>query len=171
MQMQVKQTQFPLGSLIDLSNMVFDYTDTYSTTVFSREPVKLEDFLRFMFNTNPAWVNVLVKIREILVKPFGLITDAGKFPAAISITKEAKISIFDIVEVTNDDILLYMHDKHLDAWFSVLLRGLPFRQEITFSTAVKYHNLLGRIYFFFIKPFHKLIIKSTLRQYANNNNE
>lgn len=62
--MQVKESLFPSGTLIDLPNPAFDYTDCFSATVFSKDPVKLETFLRFMFNTNPAWVNVLIKIRK-----------------------------------------------------------------------------------------------------------
>jgi hypothetical protein len=31
------------------------------------------------------------------------------------------------------------------------------------STIVHYNNLLGRVYFFFVKPFHKLIIHAMLK--------
>ena len=36
------------------------------------------------------------------------------------------------------------------------------------TTVVKYHNLLGKVYFFFIRPFHALICKWLLKRAARN---
>ena len=33
-------------------------------------------------------------------------------------------------------------------------------------TVVKFNNRLGRLYFFFIRPFHKVIIRSMLKRVA-----
>ena len=39
-------------------------------------------------------------------------------------------------------------------------------QSIRITTSVKFHNTLGKIYFFFIRPFHCLICKSLLKRAA-----
>ena len=39
-------------------------------------------------------------------------------------------------------------------------------QTFTITTVVKFNNRLGRLYFFFIRPFHKVIIRSMLKRVA-----
>ena len=41
-------------------------------------------------------------------------------------------------------------------------------QSIRITTVVKYHNSLGKVYFFFIRPFHALICKWLLKRAARN---
>ena len=38
------------------------------------------------------------------------------------------------------------------------------RQEVTASTAVRTHNLLGRIYLAIVKPFHRIVVPAMLAQ-------
>jgi hypothetical protein len=38
------------------------------------------------------------------------------------------------------------------------------RQEVAVSTAVKTHNLLGRVYLALVKPFHRIIVPAMLAQ-------
>lgn len=62
-------------------------------------------------------------------------------------------------------------DKHLE--FQVLLQcdipDAPTQcQSIRITTVVKYHNSLGKVYFFFIRPFHALICKWLLKRAARN---
>jgi hypothetical protein len=40
------------------------------------------------------------------------------------------------------------------------------RQQVTATTLVRTHNLLGRSYLAIILPFHKLIARAMLRQVA-----
>ena len=42
----------------------------------------------------------------------------------------------------------------------------PGGQTFTITTVVKFNNRLGRLYFFFIRPFHKVIIRSMLKRVA-----
>ncbi len=32
------------------------------------------------------------------------------------------------------------------------------KKNVSVTTAVKFNNALGRVYFFFIKPFHRMIV-------------
>ena len=41
-------------------------------------------------------------------------------------------------------------------------------RRISISTAVQYHNRLGRIYFALIRPFHRIIIRRMLRRIASS---
>ena len=60
--------------------------------------------------------------------------------------------------------ILGMPDKHLDfnvsMWCGEYHEG---KQELRITTVVKYNNWLGRAYFFIIRPFHGIIVKSILK--------
>ena len=63
--------------------------------------------------------------------------------------------------------ILGMPDKHLDfhvsMWCGEYHEG---KQELRITTVVKYNNWLGRAYFFIIRPFHGIIVKSILKHVA-----
>ena len=54
-----------------------------------------------------------------------------------------------------------MKDKHLDAYISVRIDG---SKSVYVNTLVKYNNRLGKVYFFVIRPFHGLVIRSSLKR-------
>lgn len=50
-----------------------------------------------------------------------------------------------------------------------MVRGISRRkQELRITTVVKYNNWLGRAYFFIIRPFHGIIVKSILKHVAGD---
>ncbi|MFQ9505221.1 MAG: DUF2867 domain-containing protein [Alistipes indistinctus] len=58
-----------------------------------------------------------------------------------------------------------MNDKHL--WFAVSLLCAPKNggsQRITVTTIVKYNRALGKAYFFFVRPFHRLLVRRSLEK-------
>jgi hypothetical protein len=61
-------------------------------------------------------------------------------------------------------------DKHLDFRMSVL-RSPGFSPtlggQLTVSTVVHCHNRLGRAYILVIAPFHRLVVKASLRRAAH----
>ena len=104
-----------------------------------------------------AGLNGLMKIRNALVAPFGLKTG------------ESRVFRKAIVEESEREAVLSNDDKHLI--FTVSLSVLPRPdgvRRISISTAVQYHNRLGRIYFALIRPFHRIIIRRMLRRIASS---
>ena len=69
--------------------------------------------------------------------------------------------------VNAQEIVFGMPDKHLTfhaaLWCGEKESG---GQTFTITTVVKFNNRLGRLYFFFIRPFHKVIIRSMLKRVA-----
>ena len=61
-----------------------------------------------------------------------------------------------------DEIVLGVDDRHLDFRASVLLRRAD--NSLAITTAVRCHNLLGRLYLAAILPFHILIAADVLRR-------
>jgi hypothetical protein len=175
--MQIEQISIPADSLIEKNEFSIDYSDCFSGQFHAEQPVALAECVRYCLNNWPTWIMILLRIRNFLVIPFGLITSTEsekdhRYPV-ISISKGSQARIFEVAEFTNEEVLLFVTDKHLDAWLSIIIKDLPGQQEIIMSTAVKFHNLIGKIYFFFINPFHKVIVRSLLNRviiYFNSNN-
>lgn len=124
------------------------------------------DSLTHACSTLPPWVQVLMSLRNRLVRRFGLKTELehGVQQAAHGARIEPGDSagIFKVLARSADEILMGLDDRHLDFRFSLLLRGAE-SQTATATTLVHFHNVWGRLYFFFVKPVHRLIIPAMLR--------
>ncbi|MGJ4880542.1 MULTISPECIES: DUF2867 domain-containing protein [unclassified Bradyrhizobium] len=114
-----------------------------------------------MLGHTPWWMAALLKLRNGLVRPFGL-----KTSGADARRPSPMIGIFPVINETPKQLVLGFDDKHLD--FRVLVDVVSHRAttQVTASTLVQTHNALGRVYLAVIKPFHRLVVKAMLRQVA-----
>jgi hypothetical protein len=60
-------------------------------------------------------------------------------------------------------------DKHLNFRASVLKDKT--NGTVSLTTVVHYNNLWGRVYFFPVKPFHKIIMKALLKRYLRKDED
>ena len=144
-------TTIPENSVISNGFERIDYCDSYrlvKPTNDSTEKIAMEIFKM------PKWVNWLMNIRNSIVRIFGLKT--GKD------VKEGQ-TYFTVIEQNENEIVMGETDKHLDFRTSILVdRANSF---IYLTTIVRFNNFWGRLYFLPVKPFHKLIVKSSLKRY------
>jgi hypothetical protein len=115
-----------------------------------------------MIGRLPRWAEALISLRNILVAPFGLKTSG----ASKSAPREM-IGIFPIVSQTPDRLVAGFNDKHLDFRVVVdIANSGATSQNVTATTLVLTHNWFGRTYLAIILPFHRLIVRTLLRQVA-----
>ena len=114
-----------------------------------------------MLVRGPRWIETLMRLRNRLVAPFGL-----KTPLPTRTGAADTIGIFPIVSETPDRLVAGFNDKHLDFRVVVDVVASGKRQQVTATTLVLTHNLLGRTYLAIILPFHRLIARTMLRQVA-----
>ena len=101
----------------------------------------------------------MMKLRNLLVKPFGLQNEGlGAAQLEESIRSGGSYGFFSVAAKSSNETVVRLDDKHLSAWMSVMTVG----NDVYAITLVKYHNRLGRAYFFVIGPFHKIIVRSAL---------
>ncbi|CAN5211587.1 DUF2867 domain-containing protein [soil metagenome] len=112
-----------------------------------------------MFSRSPRWVAMLMTLRNILVKPFGLKTPSHAKP----VTAHA-IGIFPVLSETPTRLIAGFDDSHLDFRVVVDVLAATSGREVAATTLVKTHNLLGRAYLTVILPFHRLVVQAMLRQ-------
>jgi len=114
-----------------------------------------------MLARQPRWAEALLALRNILVTPFGLKT-SGASPTA----PREMIGIFPIVSEQPDRLVAGFNDRHLDFRLVVDIATSGATQNVTATTLVLTHNWLGRTYLATIMPFHRLIVRTLLRQVA-----
>jgi hypothetical protein len=104
----------------------------------------------------PRWVVPLLALRDILVKPFGLISTEN--------TTGEKIGFFPLLSATEHSAVLGLDDKHLDFRLVVSVRPATGDQtQVTVSTLLKRHNLLGKLYLAVVLPFHRRIVPAFIK--------
>ena len=135
--------------------------DAYTIQLPDGASANPEVLARFMFSNQPAWIGQLMRVRDTIVAWFGLKTAAQ----LQNDTQARRVGIFKIYSTSATEIIVGEDDKHLDFRVSVLRTAGP-APWVTVSTVVHCHNLLGRTYLFVIAPFHRLVVKATLRRAA-----
>jgi hypothetical protein len=114
-----------------------------------------------MLGQQPSWIAALMKLRNAIVAPLGLKTPSHAKTIAVN-----SIGAFPVITETPDRVVAGFDDKHLDFRVIVDVSGVSPDREVTATTLVLTHNLLGRVYLAVIMPFHRLIVPAMLRQIA-----
>jgi hypothetical protein len=114
-----------------------------------------------MMARQPRWIETLTSLRNILVTPLGLKTSGESRTAP-----REMVGIFPIVSQTPDRLVAGFNDKHLDFRVVVDVANSGALRNVTLTTLVLTHNRLGRTYLAIILPFHRLVVRSLLRQVA-----
>jgi hypothetical protein len=114
-----------------------------------------------MLGHRPRWIGALMALRNTLVAPFGLKTPVpGGSPAT------DRIGIFPVLSQSPSRLVAGFDDSHLDFRVVVDVAPSDHGQRVTATTLVLTHNRLGRVYLAIILPFHRLVVRSLLRQIA-----
>jgi hypothetical protein len=114
-----------------------------------------------MLARGPLWIEMLLSLRNRLVAPFGL-----KTPLPTGTGATDTIGIFPVLSESPNRLVAGFNDKHLDFRVVVDVATSGHGQRVTATTLVLTHNLLGRVYLAIILPFHRLIVRTMLRQVA-----
>ena len=146
-----------------------DFADAYEVAVPARDILPEESFHAIM-KSMPDWFRNLFKLRNKLVRPFGLIAPTANELDSMA-PKQAyelgeRIGVFEFYGRTDDEVITGADDKHLDFRLSVLRRNEGKMDRVTVTTLVQRHNLAGRLYLRSILAFHELGIRSLLRNAA-----
>jgi hypothetical protein len=109
----------------------------------------------------PHWIDALVRLRNILVTPFGLKTSGEGAPAP-----GGMIGLFPVVSETPGRLVAGFDDYHLDFRVVIDVAGEASARQVTSTTLVRTHNRLGRTYLTLIMPFHKLVVRGMMERIA-----
>ena len=163
-------TQVPLPAHSGVAQVyrIVHLADAFAIALAPGSTPDPEVLARFIFAQQPAWIGRLTKLRDLIVAGFGLKT-TKELASLGNSSKAQRVGIFNIYSTGKNEIIVGEDDKHLDFRVSVLCSGEPASEsggQLTLSTVVHCHNLLGHAYLFVIAPFHRLVVKASLRRAA-----
>jgi hypothetical protein len=138
----------PENSMISQGFGRVDYCDSYRITKATND--NSERIAMQLFKL-PKWVVALLNVRNRIVKLFGLKTGT-----------ESEATIFPVIAQNENEILMGVNDKHLNFRVSVLIDRE--KSYIYTTTLVHYNHNWGKIYFLFVKPFHKIIVRAMVKR-------
>ncbi len=151
--------ELPNSSIIVNNFEHIDYADTYKIILPKSDSV---DYFTTKIFSLPQWIKSMLNIRDKIVSIFGIKT--GKESSIkLHYNVGEKAGMFTVIERNNTEIVMEENDKHLNFKTSVMVENYANNTSVYLTTIVHYNNIFGRFYFFFVKPFHKKMIKSLLR--------
>ena len=164
----VRQVAIPAQSSVAAAYESTDLADAFAVRLpfgTSSDPGVL---WRFLMLQQPSWIRGLTNVRDAIVACFGLKT-TRQLAALSDEANGERIAFFKVYGKSETEIVLGEDDKHLDFRLSVLCSpDLPptLGGQLTVSTVVRCPNFLGRAYLLVIAPFHRLVVKASLRRAA-----
>ncbi len=164
----VKLKELPPNSIINESFGKSDYIDTYKVPIHNNQNFSIDYITALFFTSLPSWIKNLLSFRNFLVKYFGLkggdINKLQEPDKSIYYSVGSEAVIFKVHSRNENEIVMADNDKHLNFRTSILIEKTDKGYDYLYSaTIVHYNNILGRLYFLPVKPFHKMIIKTMLK--------
>ena len=170
--MKINKSNVPELSLLNVEKKIYDYIDSYSAELQDKnDSINVQNVAKAFFSSSPKWVGLLFILRNKIVSMFGLKTsgsvenrqsqlDNFKFEPG------TRLGLFKVFSRNENEIIIGEDDKHLNFRVSLYLekKAKELHQKIlTISTTVEFNNGFGRVYFFPVKPFHKIIVPIMLK--------
>ena len=141
----VRRVEFPKSAKLWDHVQSGDFIDGYAVT----SPLSPRDAADIAFQM-PKWVGALMALRNRLVRPFGLKTDAIG----------AENTLFPTTHESERELIVGTDDSHLNFRISILQQD----NTIHMATWVHRKNVLGRVYLAVVMPFHVLIVRSCMKR-------
>lgn len=102
----------------------------------------------FSVQSAPGWIRALFALRQLLVGLIGI--------------KRGKSSTFDVDSVEGHEALIVAREDHLDFAAGVAID--PTHRLLTVTTAVRFNNRRGRVYFIPVSLLHGPIVRSMAKR-------
>ncbi len=134
------------------------FVDAHRVEIGERTLDAREACVRMILH-GPRWIDALLRLRNILVAPFGLKTSGEGAPAPGGL-----IGLFPVLSETPERLVAGFNDHHLDFRIVVDVGGDTTARRVTSTTLVRTHNFLGRAYLALILPFHRLVVRGMMRK-------
>jgi hypothetical protein len=142
-----------------------DFHDCYRAPL-ARPELGIIDIFFALFGHTPLWMKLLLIARNAAARLAGL-----EVPTVGEIIKPTvrseyyvgeKIGPWPIFFIGDHEIVAGRNNKHMDFRLSVLKAIDGDAISVVVSTVCTVHNVFGRIYLFFIIPFHRHGVRSLM---------
>jgi hypothetical protein len=164
--MPVVECEIPTASALESPFVKGAYfCDSYRAPL-RRPHAGIVDVFLAIFGHHPLWMKVILIVRNRIASLCGLAA-----PTASEIMNPGirchysvgeSIGVWPIFLLTDAELIAGRNNRHLDFRLSVLWETDGDAASVVVSTVCVVHNVAGKIYLFFIVPFHRWGVRSLL---------
>jgi hypothetical protein len=164
--MIVVECEVPSSSMLNREPMQHAYfRDSYRVPL-SRREIGIVDIFFAIFGHHPLWMKLLLIVRNKVASLAGLDAPAASEILHVEIKERyavgEKIGAWPIFWLSEHEIVAGRDNKHLDFRISVLKVPEDDRMSVVVSTICSVHNRAGKLYLFFIIPFHRYGVRKLM---------
>lgn len=157
--MKVVECEVPTASLLarDVVNAAY-FRDSYRAAL-SQPDASVVDLFIGVFGHHPAWLKRVLIARNRIASLSGL--DVAADIEIMSLVAERSYQVGDtigpwpIFAISDTELIAGRDNGHLDFRLSVLKETANSATNVVISTICTVHNRYGKVYLFFIVPFHR----------------
>ena len=164
--MAIVKCEIPPLSILDRRTIDGAYfRDSYRAPL-SRPDASVVDIFFGVFAHHPLWMKAILIVRNRIASWCGL--DAPSASEIMKVENKGRygvgdtIGVWPIYALSDTELVAGRDNKHLDFRLSVLKLKEGDATSVVVSTICTVHNVFGRIYLFFIVPFHRTGVQSLL---------
>ena len=164
--MVIVECDVPATSLLDRKVVeAADFRDAYRAPL-TRLELGMVEIFSALFGHAPLYVKLALVVRNAVAKLAGLdvptVAEIMKVDIRGAYRIGDKIGPWSVFSINEREIVAGRDNKHLDFRVSVLKQAEDDATSVTVSTICIVHNVWGKIYLFFIVPFHRLGVKDLI---------
>ena len=141
------------------------FHDSYRAPL-ARPELGIVDVFFALFGHTPIWMKILLIVRNAAARACGLeapsVGEIMKSTVRSEYRVGEKIGPWPIFFIADNEIVAGRNNKHLDFRLSVLKVKDGNTTSVVVSTICTVHNVFGKIYLFFIVPFHRKGVRSLM---------
>jgi len=140
--------------------------DVYQESITNPNISDVNDAYTAFFNRTPRYVNVLMRVRNAIVRPFGF--DTAVATAAVVPPDPAPgdtVGIFTVIARSDTEIVMGGADKRFSMRVSIAVN--PEATVLTLATVAYPKDRLGTIYLTLVNPFHHVIAHTFAKRIAS----
>lgn len=164
--MNVVECEVPPGSMLarELIEQAY-FRDSYRA-LLSRSELGIVDVFVGIFAHHPLWMKLLLIVRNKAASLAGLDAPTASDILHVKIKDRYvvgdTIGVWPIFSLSENEIVAGRDNKHLDFRLSVLRVADGDRTSVVVSTICTVHNLFGKVYLFFVVPFHRYGVRKLI---------
>ena len=169
--MAVVKCAIPPSSMLDRHSIEHAYfKDSYCAPLNHPQSGMIDIFIG-IFAHHPMWMKFILVTRNRIASSCGLEAASASEILHAEFKKEysvgEKIGVWPIFLLTENELVAGRNNKHLDFRLSVLKVMDGETPSVVVSTICMVNNTFGKIYLFFIVPFHKWGVQRLISRAIN----
>ena len=168
---QIIEELIPRSDKIFISFGKVNYEDRFCLILETKKKINVDFIIVKLIKSIPKWFKFLLNFRNAIASIFGLktgnIENVYENLEKLNLKKDQPIGDFFIFIKGKKHLIAELKDKHLDFRFSIFIRHESGITKVSLTTIVKINNIFGKVYFFLITPFQRLIIPNFLKRLSD----